>query len=52
MQWEILVAVIVVIGICAAVMEAWEKRAARKNEGKEAEPERHTAKETPKKQDN
>ena len=51
MQWEIVVAVILAIGICAAVMEAWEKRVARKNEGKEAEPKQYPAKETSKKQD-
>jgi len=51
MQWEIVVAVILAIGIYAAVVEAREKRAARKNESKEAEPERHIAKEASKKQD-
>ena len=39
MQWEILVAVILVIGICAAVMEARQKQAVRKNESKKAETE-------------
>lgn len=50
MHWEILVAVILAIGICAAVMEAREKRAARKKEAREVRNERHPAKETSKKQ--
>lgn len=46
MQWEIVVAVILAIGICAAIVEAQQKRAARKNESKEAETEQYSAKET------
>ena len=49
MQWEILVAIILAIGICAAVMEARQKRAARKKEAKEVRAEQHTARETSKK---
>ena len=45
MQWEILVAVILAIGICAAVMEARQKRAAHKNESKRAEAERYSGEE-------
>ena len=45
MQWEILVAVIIAIGIYTAVMEARQKRAARKNESREAETEQYSAKE-------
>jgi hypothetical protein len=50
MQWEIVVAIILAIGICAAIIEAREKRAARKNESKEAETEQYSAEETSKKQ--
>jgi hypothetical protein len=50
MQWEIVVAVILAIGICTAFMEAREKRVARKNENNEVKSERHHAKETPGKQ--
>jgi len=49
MQWEIVVAVILAIGICAAVMEARQKRAAHENENKEAETEQHPDKEAAKK---
>ena len=49
MQWEIVVAVILAIGICAAVMEARQKRAARKNGSKEAETEQYSARGTSKK---
>lgn len=51
MQWEILVAVILAIGICTAVMEARAKRRAGKNRNRDAEIERHPAKEASKKQD-
>ena len=49
MQWEIVVAVILAIGIYAAIMEARAKRMARKNESKEAETEQYSAKEASKK---
>ena len=32
MQWELVIAVIILIGILAAVKEAWEKRAAHTKE--------------------
>ena len=47
MQWEILVVVILVIGICTAIMEVRAKRTASKN----AEIEHHSAEEASKKQD-
>ena len=50
MQWEIVVMVILAIGICTAVMEARQKRAARKEETKETETERRAAKEAAKEQ--
>jgi hypothetical protein len=50
MQWEILVAVILAIGICAAVLEARAKRAVRKNESKNAESEEYSVSETSTKQ--
>jgi len=51
MQWDIVVAVILAIGICVAVIEVWQKRAARKNECKGAEAGQYSAKKTSKKQD-
>jgi hypothetical protein len=51
MQWEIVVSVILVIGICAAIMEARQKRAARKKEAKDIRTEQHYANEASKKQD-
>jgi len=49
MQWEIVVAVILAIGICTAIIEVWAKRMARRNERKDAEAEQNTAKEAAKK---
>lgn len=51
MQWEILVAIILAIGIYTAIMETRAKRISCKNECKEAEVKQHTARETSKKQD-
>jgi hypothetical protein len=50
MQWEIVVALILAIGICTAVLEAREKRAARRREAKEPGAEQYPAKEASKKQ--
>ena len=50
MQWEILVAVLIAIGICTAVIEAWTKRAARKNERKSSETGQYLPKEASKNQ--
>lgn len=51
MQWEILVAVILSIGIYTAVMEARAKRMARKNGGEKVRIGQLPAKEASKKQD-
>lgn len=49
MQWEIVLAVILTIGICAAIMEARAKRMARKNGGKNAEIEQYPVEEASRK---
>ena len=41
MQWEILVAIILAIGICTAVMEERAKRMARKNRVKTVQSVQH-----------
>ena len=51
MQWEIVVAIILAIGIGTTVMEVLLKRAARKNEAKTAEVGRHAVGETSSKRD-
>jgi len=50
MQWDIVVVVILVIGICVAVIEARQKRVARKDECKGAGTEQYAAKKASKKQ--
>ena len=42
MQWEIVVAIVLAIGVATAVMEVLAKRAARKNETKVIQSKRHT----------
>jgi len=49
MQWEIVMALILAIGICTAVLEERQKRADRKNGSKQAENEQYSTKETSKK---